>query len=85
VIVVGSGIEVFLVKVIFLDGLVCSLPVFLSNVETSQKVHSNIRLQRGKRYDTEQRTDCNSNFVFTRSLIFHICVCMISINEKSVI
>jgi hypothetical protein len=35
--VVDSGIDVFLVKTIFLEGLTCRIPVFLGKGETSQK------------------------------------------------
>ena len=34
-IVVGSGIQAFLVKMIFLDGLACRLSVFLRKGETA--------------------------------------------------
>jgi hypothetical protein len=46
VIAVGSGIQAFLVKTIFLDGLACRLLVFLRKGE---QVHSNAGLHRGKR------------------------------------
>jgi len=40
VIVVGSGTQAFLVKMIFLDGLACRLHVFLRKGETSQNRYS---------------------------------------------
>jgi len=39
VIVVGSGVQAFLVKMIFLDELACRLPVFLRKGERSQNRH----------------------------------------------
>jgi len=54
VVVVGSGIQFFLVKTIFLDGLSCRIPVFLRKGRTSQNGHSSVRLHRGKRYGNKQ-------------------------------
>jgi hypothetical protein len=42
VIVVGSGIQAFLVKTIFLDGLACRLPVFLRKEQTSQNRYTHM-------------------------------------------
>jgi len=58
VIVVGSSIQVFLVKKIFLDGLACRIPVLLRKRETSHKRDTQmLRLHRWKRYGNKQSSE----------------------------
>jgi hypothetical protein len=74
VIVVGSGIQVFLVKMIFLDGLASRIPVFLRKGKTSQNGHSNVRLHRGKRYGNKQSCeDIVTGVVSLSVLSLHVC------------
>ena len=53
-VVVCSGIQMFLVENDILEGLACRLPVFLRKGEPSQNRHSNVRLHRGVSEGNEQ-------------------------------
>jgi len=66
---VGSGTQAFLVKMIFLDGLACRLPVFLRKGETSQNRYTQMLdfiEERGTR-TSERRRDCNSKLCLGQS------------------
>jgi hypothetical protein len=74
VIVAGSGIQFFLVKTIFLDGLACRIPVLLREEKTSQNGHSNVRLNRANRYGNKQSSeDIVTAAVSWSILSSHVC------------
>ena len=67
---VGSGIQAFLVKTIFLDGLACNMPVFLRKGETSQNKYSNSH----KKEVREQSCEDNVTAIVSWSILsLHVC------------
>jgi hypothetical protein len=74
VIVVDRGIEVFLVKTVFLDAFVYRLPVFRRKGETSQNNTQMLHFVRKElRKQAELWRYCNGNCVLVY-LNLHVCV-----------
>jgi len=57
VVVIGSGIQMFLVENDILNGFACRLPAVLRKGEPSQNRHWNVRLRRGETEGNEQSCD----------------------------
>jgi len=70
------------VKMIFLDGLTCRIPVFFRKGETNQNKHSNIRISRGKRYGSKQSCEDFVMAIVSWSVLIYMFMGKISIDEE---
>jgi hypothetical protein len=67
---VGSNIQVFLVKKIFLDGLACRIPVLLRKVETRHNRDTQmLRLHGGKWYGNKQSSEDIATVIVSWSVL----------------
>jgi len=70
---------------VFLDGLTCRIPFSLRKGETNQNKHTNVRINRGKWYGSNQSCEDFVMAIVSWSILIYMFVRKIPIDEESYI